>query len=391
MKSITILGATGSVGGSTADVIRAHPGRYRVKAVTAHSRAAKLAETARALNAEQAVIADESGYAELKSQLFGSGIKCAAGGTALNEAAAMPVDWTMASIVGMAGLQPLMKAVERGGQIAIANKEPLVAAGPFLMDAARRSGATLLPVDSEHNAIFQVFDPANKAAVERIIITASGGPFRTVPLEKLGAVTPEQALAHPNWSMGPKVSVDSATMMNKALEIIEAHYLFAMPASRIDVLVHPQSVVHSMVEYSDGSVLAQMGASDMRTPIAHALGWPERISTPGHRLDFKTMKSLTFEDVDREKFPAVGLAYQCIENGLGAQIAFNAANEVAVEAFLCHNIAYLGIMNVVGDILSAGGYAAPRTLDDVFALDGEIRRKAVSMVNDATRNVRKAL
>lgn len=389
MKSISILGVTGSIGRSTADVILADPSAYNVEVVSAHTQVRELADAAKRLNAKRAVIADESAYEDLVAELEGTDIECSAGPDALNDAASIPVDWTMAAIVGMAGLPPLLKAIERGGIIAIANKEPLVAAGPFVMEAARKSGATILPVDSEHNAIFQVFETENKKAIERIILTASGGPFRVTPLHELVSVSREQALAHPTWEMGHKISIDSATMMNKALEVIEAHVLFDIPADKIDVLIHPQSIIHSMVEYTDGSVLAQMGASDMRTPIAHTLGWPNRIASPGRKLDLTAIRNLSFEEVDPVRFPSIGLAYQTLNAGLASRIAFNAANEVAVSAFLGHKIAYLDIVNIVREVLDHMSAAPPTTLDDVFALDQAMRDAARSCIVGGNQPVRK--
>lgn len=389
-KSISIFGVTGSIGRSTADVIMAQPDRYNVAVVSAHTQVTELADAARRLKARRAVIADESLYDELSTLLAGTNIECSAGPQALIDAASIPVDWTMAAILGMAGLPSLMAAINRGGVIAIANKEPLVAAGPFVMKAAQESGAIILPVDSEHNAIFQVFDTDNKKSVERIILTASGGPFRTTPLDQLANVTREQALAHPTWSMGHKISIDSATMMNKALEIIEAHVLFAMPPEKIDVLIHPQSVIHSMVEYSDGSVLAQMGASDMCTPIAHTLGWPDRIISPGRKLDFTQIGDLSFEAVDPVRFPSIDLAYRALKSGLVACIAFNAANEVAVASFLSHKITYPDIVTVVRDVLDHSSKADnPHDLDDVFALDQAMREMARSCIVGENQPVRK--
>lgn len=387
-KSLSILGVTGSVGRSTADVIASRLDDFTVEVVTAHTQAEDLAATAKRLKAKRAVIADKGCYDALVDALAGSGIECAAGEGALNDAAAIPVDWTMAAIVGMAGLKPLMRAIDRGGVIAIANKEPLVAAGPFVMDAAQKSGATILPVDSEHNAIFQVFEADNKNAIEKIILTASGGPFRTTPMDELQRVTPQQALAHPTWNMGHKISIDSATMMNKALEVIEAHVLFDLPAEKIDVLVHPQSVVHSMVEYTDGSILAQLGASDMSTPIAYTLAWPSRMATPGRKLDLAALRTFTFEPVDETRFPAIPLGYECLKAGLPARIAFNAANEMAVAAFLGHKIAYLDIVNVVKATLDRA-LPAVNGLDDVFDLDQSMREAARSCIMGQNQPVRK--
>jgi 1-deoxy-D-xylulose-5-phosphate reductoisomerase len=385
MKTISILGATGSVGRSTADVILAHPGRFDVQAVTAWSRADDLAALARRLNAKRAVVGNPAAYETLRDALAGTGIEAAAGHEALLEAASMPADVIMAAIVGMAGLHPVLKAVEQGTCVAIANKEPLVAAGPLVMATARRHGTTILPVDSEHNAVFQVFDPARRHAIERIILTASGGPFRTWTKEQMRAATPEQAVAHPNWSMGAKISVDSATMMNKALEVIEAHVLFDMAPERIEVLIHPQSVVHSMVEYSDGSVLAQLGAPDMRTPIAYALGYPDRIVSPGHKLDLTALSALQFLPPDHDRFPALRLAWQCLKAGGDACIALNAANEVAVQAFLAGRIGFTEIADIVTATMQKTDGRSPKTLEEILSIDQTTRALAELHISGATR------
>ncbi|MEE8534446.1 MAG: 1-deoxy-D-xylulose-5-phosphate reductoisomerase, partial [Kiloniellales bacterium] len=328
-RSVTVLGSTGSVGRNTVELIERGRERFDVVALTAHSSVERLAEQARRLRPELAVIADGNLYAELKAALAGTGIETAAGETALVEAAMRPADWVMAAIVGAAGLAPTLAAVRRGAIVALANKETLVCAGALMMAEVAGNGATLLPVDSEHNAIFQVLDAERPDTVERIILTASGGPFRARSLEDMADVTPEQAVAHPNWDMGAKISVDSATMMNKGLELIEAHYLFTMPEGRIEILVHPQSVVHSMVAYVDGSVLAQMGQPDMRTPIAYTLAWPARMAAPVERLDLAALGTLTFEAPDPERFPALRLAREALCDGGGAPTILNAANEVA--------------------------------------------------------------
>jgi 1-deoxy-D-xylulose-5-phosphate reductoisomerase len=373
MKSVSIFGVTGSVGQSTSDLIVSQPDMFDVRIVTANRNVSNLIQSAIQLKAKQAVVADESLYNDLKNGLAGTGIEALAGRQALLDVATIPVDWTMMAIVGMAGLEPLMAAIRRGGVIAIANKEPLVAAGALVMAAAERFGATILPVDSEHNAIFQVFDKNNRQAIERIILTASGGPFRNATLSQMKEATLEQALAHPNWSMGAKISIDSATMMNKALEVIEAHHLFSMPPDKIDVVVHPQSVIHSMVEYADGSVLAQLGAPDMRTPIAHTLAYPSRMATSGQRLDWKTLKRLDFEALDDNRFPAVGLAYDCLRAGQGECIAFNAANEIAVQAFLDRKIGFLDIVGHVSRILETVEDRKIECLEDVIAFDQMVR------------------
>lgn len=380
MKKISILGSTGSVGQNTVKVLQAQKEQYEIQVLTANNNVVLLAEQAKALNAKCAVIRDESYFEALKKALAGTDIEATAGEAALIEAASMPADWIMAAIVGMAGLKPLMAAIEQGTTVAIANKEPLVAAGPVVLEAVKKAGTTLLPIDSEHNAIFQVFEPENRKSVDRIILTASGGPFRTSSLEDMGKVTPEQALAHPNWDMGNKISIDSATMMNKALEIIEAQRLFDVEANKIEVLVHPQSVVHSMVEYSDGSVLAQMGAADMCTPITNALGWPERLKTPGQKLNLQKLSRLDFEKVDQNRFPFVQTAYNCLENGLNACIALNAANEVAVEAFLGHKIAFLDIYTIVSEALDKNAEKSLKTLDDILEYDSYVRGQTESCI-----------
>ncbi|MGZ9098002.1 MAG: 1-deoxy-D-xylulose-5-phosphate reductoisomerase [Micavibrio sp.] len=373
MRTVSVLGSTGSVGRSTVDLLRLHRQRFRVNVLTAQNNVALLAEQAIDLKAAKAVIGNESLYTDLKSLLSGTGIECAAGRPAIIEAARDPADWIMAAIVGMAGLEPVLAALSQGICVAIANKEPLVAAGPLVMAAAKQSGATLLPVDSEHNAIFQVYEADNKDGIERIVLTASGGPFRNWTREQMAVATPEQAVAHPNWSMGAKISVDSATMMNKGLEVIEAHYLFDLPPEKIDVLIHLQSVVHSMIEYADGSFLAQLGAPDMRTPIANALGWPRRIATSGLKLDLKTLKRLDFEPLDQDRFPAIGLAYDCLRAGPSACLTLNAANEVAVQAFLDGKIAFPEIVDTAKAVLDLTPMVDLSGLTDMLSLDQSVR------------------
>ncbi|MCF8495289.1 MAG: 1-deoxy-D-xylulose-5-phosphate reductoisomerase [Alphaproteobacteria bacterium] len=376
-RTINILGATGSVGQCAADVVAKNPDRFSVQTVTAHGNTRKLAETAIRLKARKAVLCDRKEEAILRELLKGTEIEIGIGPDSLLESSCSAVDVTLAAIAGLAGLDSVLNALRHSRVVAIANKEPLVAAGPLVMQTARQSGCTLLPVDSEHNAIFQVLDTKNLQSVENLILTASGGPFLNREISELEHVTPAQAVAHPNWSMGAKISVDSATMMNKALEIIEAHYLFDMPGEKIKVLIHPQSVVHSMVEYTDGSVLAQMGASDMRTPLSHALAWPERLPTPGQKLTLNTMKHLTFSEPDPVRFPALKLAYVCLENGPEACIALNAANEAAVEAFLAEKISFYDIVGTVEYIVTqALGSETPmasNSLDDIKKIDGRIR------------------
>jgi len=351
-------------------------GSFVVEALVAGRDATALAIQARRLGARLAVVADPAAYGVLREALAGSGIETAAGPEAVVEAAARPADWTMAAIVGSAGLRSTLAALQRGGTLALANKESLVCAGEIVLAAAGRSGARLLPVDSEHNAIFQALDARDPAMIEKIVLTASGGPCRMMDLAEMRAVTPEIAVRHPIWKMGAKISVDSATMMNKGLEIIEAHFLFAMPEDRIDVLVHPQSVIHSMVEYVDGSVLAQLGTPDMRTPIAFALGWPERIEAPAARLDLISAGSLTFEPPDPVRFPALRLARHALQSSGGAPTILNAANEVAVQGFLEGRIGFLDIEAVVEETLAKLPHSRLDNLDTVRHIDMEARREA---------------
>lgn len=384
-RRITVLGATGSVGCSTVDLIERHRESYVVEALTANRNVELLADQARRLRARAAVVADPTRYRDLRDALSGTGIDVAAGTQAIAEAAMRPAEWVMAAIVGSAGLASTFAAIRRGAIVGLANKETLVCAGDFMMRAVREHGATLLPVDSEHSAVFQVFDFAQPERVERIVLTASGGPFRNWTLADMAAATPEQAVAHPNWDMGAKISVDSATMMNKGLEIIEAYHLFPVPAGRIEVVVHPQSVIHSMVAYVDGSVLAQLGTPDMRTPIAFALGWPQRIETPAARLDFSTLSALTFEKPDLARFPALRLAREALEYGGGAPAALSAANEEAVAAFLARRIGFLDIARVVEDTVTrldgVGGLSeSGRTLEAVCAVDEQARREARTLI-----------
>ncbi|MGE5200685.1 MAG: 1-deoxy-D-xylulose-5-phosphate reductoisomerase [Acidobacteriota bacterium] len=383
-RRVSILGSTGSVGRNTVSLIEAEPERYEVKALTAHRNVELLAEQARRLKAKLAVVADDSRYRALKTALAGSGIEAAAGAAALVEAAAMPADWVMAAIVGAAGLAPTLAAVRRGALVALANKEVLVCAGAVVTAEAKRHGARFLPVDSEHNAIFQVFDEARRHAIERIILTASGGPFREKSLAEMERMSPEQAVAHPNWRMGAKISVDSATMMNKGLEVIEAHHLFELPSERIDVVVHPQSVVHGIVCYTDGSMLAQLGSPDMRTPIASTLGWPDRIAAPSPRLDLATLARLTFEAPDPQRFPALRLARGALLDGGTAPTVLNAANEIAVAAFLERRIGFLDIARTVERTLEAMPTRAVESLDDVIAVDRDARETALRAIGNGT-------
>jgi 1-deoxy-D-xylulose-5-phosphate reductoisomerase len=379
-RRVSILGSTGSVGCNTIDLIERQPERYEIEALTANRNVALLAEQARRLRPRLAVIGDEERFGALKEALAGSGIEVAAGGAALIEAAQRPADWLMAAIVGAAGLEPTLAALHRGAIVALANKECLVCAGDLMMREVARSGATLLPVDSEHNAIFQVFDFDRPEAIERIILTASGGPFRTLDPAVMAHVTPAQAVAHPNWSMGAKISVDSATRMNKGLELIEAHHLFGLAAERIEVLIHPQSVVHSLVAYVDGSLLAQLGTPDMRTPIAYTLGWPERMPAPAERLDLAALGQLSFEPPDLERFPALRLARQALQSGGAAPTILNAANEVAVAGFLGGEFGFLEIASIVEETLATMPLDKPASLDAVFALDTEARGVAQALI-----------
>jgi len=386
VRSVTVLGATGSVGASTIDLIRRAPERYRVEAVSAGSKAGALAQVARAVAARLAVVADPAAYGELKSALSGSGIEAAAGEAALEEAAARPADWVMAAISGAIGLKPTMAAVERGATVALANKECLVCAGSLFMRRAAATGATVLPVDSEHNAIFQALGAGRREDVRRIILTASGGPFRTWSGAQIATATAEQALRHPNWSMGPKISIDSATMMNKGLELIEAYHLFALKPDEIDILVHPQSVVHGLVEFRDGSVVAQLGAPDMRIPIAHCLAFPARIDGPAARLDLAQVRELTFEAPDMTRFPALALARRALEAGGASPTVLNAANEVAVGAFIAGRIGFPAIAGLVEATLDAaagrGLLAEPTGLEAALAVDHTARSMARALLSE---------
>ena len=379
-RRVTVLGSTGSVGCNTIDLIERQKDDFTVEALTAHRNVALLAAQARRLGARLAVIADPALYEELKSALAGSAVEAAAGAAAVIEAASRPAEWVMAAIVGAAGLAPTLAAVRRGAIVALANKEVLVCAGALFMAEVARSGSVLLPCDSEHNAIYQVFDPARREAIDRIVLTASGGPFRERSYEAMRRVTPEEAVAHPNWRMGAKISVDSATMMNKGLEVIEAHHLFQLPAEQLDVVVHPQSIVHGLVVYKDGSVLAQLGSPDMRTPIAYTLAWPERMSAPVQPLDLARIAKLTFEAPDEERFPALRLARASLRQGGAAPIILNAANETAVRAFLEREIGFLDIARLVERTLEVLPHGEVASLHDVHAYDGEARAVAARLL-----------
>jgi len=375
-KSVSILGATGSVGGSTVDLLLANPERFAVKALTGGRNAARLAELALTLRPDFVAIADPSCYGTLKEALSGSGIEVAAGDQAVCEAADLPADWVMAAIVGCAGLLPTLTAVRRGATVALANKECLVSAGDIMMREVAAAGAMLLPVDSEHNAIFQVFEQRRRDAIDKIVLTASGGPFRNASIAEMAGKSPAEAVAHPRWDMGAKISVDSATMMNKGLEVIEAAHLFALTEDRIDVLVHPESIVHSLVAYRDGSVLAQLGTPDMRTPISYALAWPERMETNVRSLDLSEIATLTFSAPDETRFPALALARGALRTGGAMPAVLNAANEIAVEGFLAGKLGFTEIAELVEEVMGAVNPAAPGTIDDVIALDREIRGEA---------------
>jgi len=382
-RRISVLGATGSIGESTLDLIGRDPGAYDVVALTGRRNAKRLAELAIKHHAEIAVVADESCFDELRDQLSGSGVEAAAGQAALLEAASRPADWVMAAIVGAAGLEPTLAAVRQGTCTALANKECLVSAGRIFMREVAHHHTTLLPVDSEHSAAMQAMAGGPVEMIERLCLTASGGPFRSWTRADMAAATPKQALAHPNWSMGQKVTIDSATLMNKALELIEAHHLFSVEADRLQVLIHPQSIVHCLVSYRDGSVLAQMSCPDMRTPIAYSLAWPTRMQAPTARLDLASIGALSFEAPDETKFPALRLAREVLVAGGSATTVLNAANEVAVEAFLDGRLGFLGIADLVEATLDRSGALAaldPDNVDEILAIDDEARAMARSLL-----------
>jgi 1-deoxy-D-xylulose-5-phosphate reductoisomerase len=384
IRSVTVLGATGSIGDSTMDLLRASKDRYRVEALTAHSNVEGLAGLAREFDARFVAVADPDRLQELKDALAGTRTECGAGESAVIEAAARPADWVMAAVSGAAGLKPALAAVDRGATVALANKECLVCAGDFFMERASRAGACILPADSEHNALFQALASGNREELVRVIITASGGPFRTWSSADIEKATLDQALKHPNWSMGQKITIDSASMMNKGLEVIEAACLFGLTAEEIDVLVHPQSIIHGMVEFSDCSVVAQLGAPDMRTPIAHCLGWPDRITGPAAKLDLAKIGQLTFEAPDFARFPGLKLAYEALRTGRGATTVYNAANEVAVAAFIAGKIRFGAIARLVEATLEAwirgGNLASLKSADDAIAVDHKARNKAATLL-----------
>ena len=373
-KTVSILGSTGSVGVNTVKLLQETSPAYSVEALTAYNNVELLASQAKMLQAKYAVVADPAAYGQLKEALAGTDIKAAAGVEAVKEAAARPVDWVMSAIVGSAGLVPTLEAIKQGTTVALANKECLVCAGVLMMQEVSFAGATLIPVDSEHSAIFQSLDASMPDAIETLTLTASGGPFRTWDIADMQSVTPQEALRHPNWDMGQKISIDSATMMNKGLEIIEAYHLFGLPLDHIDVVVHPESVIHSMVTYHDGSVIAQLGTPDMAVPIAFALGYPKRLHTQTPRLNLVDVASLTFEKPDTQTFPALRLARQALEQGGNAPVVLNTANEIAVEAFLQGQIGFLDIARKVEDALaqpSVGG--SLHSIDEVIAVDQQVR------------------
>lgn len=390
-KRVSVLGSTGTIGQHTCDLIAAHADKFETVAITAHQNAAKLAQQAVALGAKFAALADASLEGELRRQLSGTGIKCGAGPSALVEAGGMPADWIMASIVGAAGLEPTLAAVRQGRIVALANKECLVSAGALFMAEAARHGTALIPVDSEHSAVFQALDALDCHHVQKIVLTASGGPFRTWTLSQLSEAKPEDALKHPNWSMGRKITIDSATLMNKGLEIIEAFHLFKVGADRLSAIIHPQSIIHCLVYYCDGSVIAQASLPDMRTPIAYSLAWPERLTTDFARLDLTSANQLTFERPDESRFPSLRLAREALLEGGTAPTVLNAANEVAVEAFLNGKISFLGIPAVVEETVDSCRQALagvlPDTLETVLHADTQGRTIAREMVNRVRNSV----
>lgn len=383
VKTLNILGATGSIGASTLDIVRHHKQLFKLRVLTAHKNIAKLAQLTKEFLPEYVCIADETLVDDLKALLGDdTSVKVLYGQQGLIESASIDADITMAAIVGTIGLAPTLAAIRQGKTVAFASKECLVAAGKMMMDEVRKYGATLLPVDSEHNAIYQVFENDNKDNIRRLILTASGGPFRTWSREKIAVATPEQAVNHPNWSMGAKISVDSATLMNKALEVIEAVHLFDMPSAQVDVVVHPQSLIHSMVEYNDGSILSQMGPADMRTPIAYCLGGAQRIETSGPLLDLIKNNRLDFEEPDLQKFPSLKLVRQVLAGGQAESVKFNAANEVLVTAFLDKTINFYDIIKDISCILDSVEGISLRSLDDVIAFDEECKIKTQELIRN---------
>ena len=380
-RRISVFGSTGSIGTQTLDLVGRNPAAYQVVALTANKNVDLLVAQAKQFLPHMVVIGDESLYPQLKQELAGYPMELAAGTDAVVDAARRDSDWVMAGIVGAAGLASTLAALERGAVVAFANKETLVCAGPLMLEIVKKSGAKLIPVDSEHNAIWQVFDSDNRHAITRLILTASGGPFRQMSRAEMATVTPEQAVKHPVWSMGSKISIDSATMMNKGLELIEAHYLFTMPEKQIDILVHPQSIIHSMVEYTDGSVLAQLGTPDMRTPIGYALAWPQRMETPAARLDLAKVGQLTFEAPDNARFPALPLARDALMKGGTAPLVINAVNEVAVAAFLAGKIPFLRIVELCQQALADVPHRALSSMTIIADADAEARAWAAAKIS----------
>ena len=380
-KTLTVLGSTGSVGQNTLDLVERNQKAFSIKALTANQNVKLLAKQAKFHRPELLVIGNKEQYSDLIKELDGFPVRVEAGYEGLIEAADLDTDLVMASIVGTAGLLPTMRAAKRGATIALANKECLVCAGSLLISEVENSGGVLIPVDSEHNAIFQVFDFDQTRAVKNLILTASGGPFREKTIKEMAKVKPREALEHPNWRMGPKITIDSATMMNKGLELIEAFYLFPVNIDQIKILVHPQSIVHSMVSYVDGSVLAQLGSTDMRIPISYALGWPDRIETPVESLNLTEISSLTFEKPDFQKFPSLKLAQNALKAGKIGPILLNSANEIAVSSFLENKISFLEIAEIVEDVLSVAQFKEPKTIEDIVHIDLEGRKIAENMVN----------
>lgn len=380
-RSVTILGSTGSIGRSTVDLLLKNPDRFTVEALVAQKDVATLATQAKSLQAKIAVVEDESYYPALKEALEGTQTKVAAGKTAVIEAAQAPAEWVMSAIVGTAGLRPTYAAIERGAMIALANKESMISAGPIVLKALQQYKATLLPVDSEHNAIFQVLHEPHHQEVEKLILTASGGPFRTFTPGQMATITLEQALKHPTWSMGPKVTIDCANLMNKGLEMIEASYIFGFPEDQIDILIHPQSIIHSLVAYRDGSVLAQLGIHDMRVPIAHTLAWPTRMPTDLPRLDLSALKQLTFETPDPIQFPAISLARQVLKNGKDRPTILNAANEVAVQSFVQRKISFLDIIPICTEVLDQMSESSLGSIDEVLQVDQQARQISEKVIH----------
>jgi len=380
-RSVTILGSTGSIGRSTVDLLLKNPDRFTIEALVAQKDVTTLAIQAKALQAKIAVVEDESCYSALKEALADTGIEVSAGKAAVIEAAQAPAEWVMSAIVGTAGLRPTYAAIERGAIIALANKESMISAGPVVLKALKKYKATLLPVDSEHNAIFQVFHELHRSEVDKLILTASGGPFRTFTPEQMTSITLEQALKHPNWSMGPKVTIDCANLMNKGLEMIEASYIFGFPEHQIDILIHPQSIVHSLVAYRDGSVLAQLGIHDMRVPIAHTLAWPTRMPTDLPRLDLSAIKNLTFEAPDVQQFPAISLARQVLKNGKDRPTILNAANEVAVQSFVQGKISFLDIVPICTEVLNQMNETSLGSIDEVLLIDQQARQISEKVIH----------